>query len=835
MGELSDFVVGQTVKIQDGRTAIVQFVGTTNFAAGDWVGIELEDASGKNDGSVKGQRYFTCEPGYGMFVRPSAASVLEQPTPRPQEKMQSRANGIAAKGRPPGTVAGGLRRQSVLDPAASKRQSINSGSPTPRTRDTEGARGTGEARLAVSEAAYCERRCSWIQSPSKSPTKQLNPRPASGNVSSISNPSITAKSSVPAVKPSRLSMAPPSKPSSRASRPSIIGTMNGTAQTYSNGSGSDNRGPAARMSMRPKPHNRLSSVGGASQASGTSGHASPPDSSDQELLSPTSQVAESEIKGPLSSSISASSALSPTDSSAQATSMRGRSPPKPANRAPPANIREAEDLRTKIRVLEKKRQEDREKLKALEKVQGERDKFEAIIQKLQSKYQPQQQEIADLKKRLQDEESKLRAMEIQQAENDTVVEVATLDREMAEETAESLRTEFDALRQKHQEMELEVEILREENQELGKEMSPEDKASQGWIQMERSNERLREALMRLREVTQQQESDLRAQVEELQGDLNDLAGIKEECLHTKESLAQSEAITEDLRQQLEVALGAEEMIEELAEKNLTLSQRVEKLETDIEELENLKEISDEIETNHTETEKQMQDEIDYHESALAEQKGKSARQDESIQDLEYVITQFKDLVANMQSDLQNMRASQQINDAEASELNDRTKAMSDLNMKLQVSASKAQTRAIDLELGKMEAQEAVEHLSIIQRFLSEAFESKRNSVLAFLRFRRIGFKANLMHTLTKERLHGSFPATQVDIFACCELLEKLTWISCMCNRFIRFINICSLESFEKIAGALHDLEPVERAFSGWIDGFKRDDLKEKQCAENVQR
>ena len=589
------------------------------------------------------------------------------------------------------------------------------------------------------------------------------------------------------------------------------------------------------MSMRPKPHNRLSSVGGASQASGTSGHASPPDSSDQEFLSPTSQVTESETKGPLSSSISASSALSPVDSSAQATSIRGRSPPKPANRAPSANTREAEDLRTKIRVLEKKRQEDREKLKALEKVQGERDKFEAIIQKLQSKYQPQQQEIADLKKRLQDEQSKLRAMEIQQAENDTVVEVATLDREMAEETAESLRTEFDALRQKHQEMELEVEILREENQELGKEMSPEDKASQGWIQMERSNERLREALMRLREVTQQQESDLRAQVEELQGDLNDLGGIKEECLHTKESLAQSEAIAEDLRQQLEIALGAEEMIEELAEKNLTLSQRVEKLETDIEELENLKEISDEIEMNHTETEKQMQDEIDYHESALAEQKGKSARQDESIQDLEYVITQFKDLVANMQSDLHNMRASQQINDAEASELNDRTKAMSDLNMKLQVSASKAQTRAIDLELGKMEAQEAVEHLSIIQRFLPEAFESKRNSVLAFLRFRRIGFKANLMHSLTKERLNGSFPATQVDIFACCELLEKLTWISCMCNRFVRFINICSLESFEKIAGALHDLEPVERAFSGWIDGFKRDDLNEKQCTENLQR
>lgn len=140
MGELSEFEVGQTVEVQDGRTAIVQFIGSTDFAAGDWIGVVLDDATGKNDGSVKGQRYFTCLPGYGMFVRPSAASIIEQPTPKPKEKTLLRANGAATKGRPPGMAAGGLRRQSVLDPGASKRQSINAGSPTPRIREAGGAR-----------------------------------------------------------------------------------------------------------------------------------------------------------------------------------------------------------------------------------------------------------------------------------------------------------------------------------------------------------------------------------------------------------------------------------------------------------------------------------------------------------------------------------------------------------------------------------------------------------------------------------------------------------------------------------------------------------------------
>ena len=608
--------------------------------------------------------------------------------------------------------------------------------------------------------------------------------------------------------------------------------MNGAAGPPSNGSVSGSRGPGGRLSLRPKTHDRLSSVGGASQASGPT---SPPDSLDQDMQFSGSQILESEARDPLSASLSASSALSPVNSSSNLASSRSRSPPKQATRAPTASSREAEDLKTKLRILEKKRQEDRGRLKALEKVQGERDKFEAIIQKLQSKYQPQQQEIADLKKKIHDEEAKVRSMEMQQAENDTVVEVATLDREMAEETADSLRTELDALRQKHEEMELEVEILREENQELGKEMTPEEKTSQGWLQMERSNERLREALIRLRDVTQQQESELRDQVVELQNDLQDLSGIKNECLEATKSLAQSEAVIEELKQQLETALGAEEIIEELSEKNFALSQKIEKLEADIEALESLKEISDEIELNHTETEKQMQDEIDYNESILAEQKRKSALQDETIQDLEYTVTRFHDLVANMQSDLQDMKASQQITEAEASELNDRSKAMMDLNMKLQVSASKAQTKAIDLELGKLDAQEAAEHLSIIQRFLPESLGSERNSVLAFLRLRRVGFKATLLHTSIKERINSQSQGPQDDVFACCELLEKLTWVSCMCDRFVKFVKICNLESFERLASALYDLEPVERAFSGWIDSLKRDELKEKQCAEELQR
>lgn len=72
--------VGQTVQLNDGRKAVIRFHGTTAFAPGEWVGIELEAATGKNDGSVKGDRYFHCEANHGMFLRAAGISrILEEP------------------------------------------------------------------------------------------------------------------------------------------------------------------------------------------------------------------------------------------------------------------------------------------------------------------------------------------------------------------------------------------------------------------------------------------------------------------------------------------------------------------------------------------------------------------------------------------------------------------------------------------------------------------------------------------------------------------------------------------------------------------------------------
>ncbi|KAI5289104.1 hypothetical protein KEM54_004416, partial [Ascosphaera aggregata] len=497
--------------------------------------------------------------------------------------------------------------------------------------------------------------------------------------------------------------------------------------------------------------------------------------------------------------------------------------------------KELEDLKTKLRMLEKKRVEDREKLKDIENLQADKEKYEGIITKLQTKYQPQALELSNLRKAMKELEAKYEESERLQAEHDSILEMATLDREMAEETAEAIKMEYEALKSKAEELELEVEVLREENRELSSGMSPEERSSAGWLQLEKTNERLREALIRLRDMTQQQEADLKKQVEELEADLEDYSALKSNYEATKERLRVSEANMEDLKQQVE-ALGAEDMIEELTEKNMQYQEQVTELKAVIEDLEHLRELNDELEVNHTETEKQMQEELDFLERLYNEQRRKVAQQDETIADLEYTLTRFRDLVSTLQSDLEDMRVTQQLTESEANDLTVRSRAMIDLNMKLQSSISKAQTKTIDIELSRMEAEEAEQHLEIMKLYLPEYFETEKNPVLAFLRFKRISFKASLMNTTVKERMADSTtPISSQDIFSSYDLLEKLTLISSLCKRFMTFMSSCTGEEFLNFGGALYELEPVERNLNHYIDGLRKNEINEKTSSIELQR
>lgn len=133
MSDLEGLALGQTVRLTDGRTAVIRFLGRTNFQIGEWVGVELEDNSGKNDGSVNGERYFECGGvGRGMFCRPKAVTVVAQPPP---VKPAAGAAATRKGGRPSSMFTSGAARPGAKsDPALGKRMSLNAPSPSPVPR-----------------------------------------------------------------------------------------------------------------------------------------------------------------------------------------------------------------------------------------------------------------------------------------------------------------------------------------------------------------------------------------------------------------------------------------------------------------------------------------------------------------------------------------------------------------------------------------------------------------------------------------------------------------------------------------------------------------------------
>ncbi|XP_025018839.1 CAP-Gly domain-containing linker protein 1 isoform X12 [Python bivittatus] len=68
---VDDFRIGERIWVNGNKPGFIQFLGETQFAPGQWAGIVLDEAIGKNDGSVAGVRYFQCEPLRGIFTRPS--------------------------------------------------------------------------------------------------------------------------------------------------------------------------------------------------------------------------------------------------------------------------------------------------------------------------------------------------------------------------------------------------------------------------------------------------------------------------------------------------------------------------------------------------------------------------------------------------------------------------------------------------------------------------------------------------------------------------------------------------------------------------------------------
>ncbi|XP_061606675.1 CAP-Gly domain-containing linker protein 2 [Phyllopteryx taeniolatus] len=63
-----DLKAGDRVLVGGSKMGVIRYMGETDFAKGEWCGVELDEPLGKNDGAVAGTRYFQCLPKFGLFA-----------------------------------------------------------------------------------------------------------------------------------------------------------------------------------------------------------------------------------------------------------------------------------------------------------------------------------------------------------------------------------------------------------------------------------------------------------------------------------------------------------------------------------------------------------------------------------------------------------------------------------------------------------------------------------------------------------------------------------------------------------------------------------------------
>lgn len=250
------------------------------------------------------------------------------------------------------------------------------------------------------------------------------------------------------------------------------------------------------------------------------------------------------------------------------------------------------DLTEKIETLKQRRNEDKERFREYDKMKTQFEQmqeFKLRIMDAQSQLQRELQRARQETKDAIDEKNQHQEEMAELAEN---VELITLDKEMAEEKADFLQQELDGAKERVEELTLDLEIIKAEMQnklgtsDLGELRIPDSSADREGNaevratrsfelkQLEQQNARLRETLVRLRDLSAHDKHEIQKISKELETKTSEVT----ELHRTKEKMSikidELEAQLIDLHEQVDAALGADEMVEQLADKKMELEDKV---------------------------------------------------------------------------------------------------------------------------------------------------------------------------------------------------------------------------------------------------------------------
>ncbi|XP_036920771.1 dynactin subunit 1 isoform X9 [Sturnira hondurensis] len=586
------------------------------------------------------------------------------------------------------------------------------------------------------------------------------------------------------------------------------------------------KAPTARKTTarRPKPTRPASSTGvaGASSSLGPSGSASAGELSSSEPSTPA--------QTPLAAPIIPTPALT----------SPGAAPPLPSPSKEEEGLRaQVRDLEEKLETLRLKRAEDKAKLKELEKHKIQLEQ----VQEWKSKMQEQQ---ADLQRRLKEArkeakealEAKERYME-EMADTADAIEMATLDKEMAEERAESLQQEVEALKERVDELTTDLEILKAEIEEKGSDGAA---SSYQLKQLEEQNARLKDALVRMRDLSSSEKQE-HVKLQKLMEKKNqELEVVRQQRERLQEELSQAESTIDELKEQVDAALGAEEMVEMLTDRNLNLEEKVRELRETVGDLEAMNEMNDELQENARETELELREQLDMAGARVREAQKRVEAAQETVADYQQTIKKYRQLTAHLQ-DVNRELTNQQ----EASVERQQQPPPETFDFKIKFAETKAHAKAIEMELRQMEVAQANRHMSLLTTFMPDSFlrpGGDHDCVLVLLLMPRLICKAELIRKQAQEKFELSENCTErpglrgaagEQLSFAAGLVYSLTLLQATLHRYEHALSQCSVDVYKKVGSLYPEMSAHERSLDFLIELLHKDQLDETVNVEPLTK
>uniref|UniRef100_A0A4W5NA21 Dynactin subunit 1 n=1 Tax=Hucho hucho TaxID=62062 RepID=A0A4W5NA21_9TELE len=493
---------------------------------------------------------------------------------------------------------------------------------------------------------------------------------------------------------------------------------------------------------------------------------------------------------------------------------------------------QVKDLEEKLETLKMKRAEDKVKLKELEKYKIQLEQLQEWKSKMQEQQTDLQKQLKEAKKDAREAlESKDRYME-EMSDTADAIEMATLDKEMAEERSESLQVEVESLKEKVEELTMDLEIIKHEVEEKGSDGAA---SSYHVKQLEEQNSRLKEALVRMRDLSSSEKQEhvkLQKQMEKKNGELETQRTQKEKL---QEEMKQAEATIDELKEQVDAALGAEEMVETLTERNLDLEEKVRELRETVTDLEAINEMNDELQENSRETEMELREQLDLNGARVREAQKRVEAAQETVADYQQTINKYRELTTSLQDTNRELTIAQNAN---AEQVQQPPAELFDFKIKF--AETKAYAKAIEMELRKMEVGQANRQVSLLTSFMPDSFlrhGGDHDCILVLLLIPRLICKAELISKQAQEKfdLNGNPvertgmkmrgpPGEQLSFAS--GLVYSLTLLQATLHKYEHALNCCSVEVYKQMGTLYSEMSVHERSLDFFIDLLHKDQLDE---------